>query len=381
MKTFPLIWASLWRKKTRTILTLLSIVVAFLLFGLLQGVNSAFSRGVEQANVDRLVVINRVALTESLPYAYLSQIDAVQGVRAAAYATWFGGYYQEPKNFIFAAPVDIDRYMAVVPELKISAETVDAYKRNRTGAIVGEAAMAKHGWKVGDRIPLNTQIWVKTDGSMTYEFDIVGSYSSPEDKSQEDGLLFHQEYFDESRSFGKGGIGWYLVRVADPTQSAQVAQRIDALFANSSNETKTQSEKEFSQSFIKQFADINFIVTLIIGAVFFTLLLLTGNTMMQAIRERIPELAVLKTLGFTDTQVLGLVFAESLLMCVLAAVLGLGLATLMFPAMKDVIGVASLQPQVVALGLGCAVLLAVLIAAIPGWRALRLNIVDALAGR
>ncbi len=382
MKHFPLIWASLWRKRARTILTLLSIVIAFLLFGLLQGVNAAFSRGVEMANVDRLVVINRIALTEQLPSAFMTQIESIPGVKGVAYATWFGAYYQEAKNFIFAAPVDIDRYLQVVPELTAAPDVVEAMKRTRTGALVGLEAMQKFGWKVGDKIPLHSTIWPHgTINDLDWTFDIVGTYDFPSDRSQTMGLFFNHDFFDEARLYGKGTVGWYLVRVTDPTQATEVAKNIDALFANSPNETKTQSEKEFSQSFLKQFGDINFIVTAIIGAVFFTLLFLTGNTMMQSVRERIPELAILKTLGYTDRGVLTLVLAESLLLCVLAAVIGLGLAWMAFPALKQFIGVATLPSSVVITGLAAAALLAVIVGLPPGLRAQRLQIVDALAGR
>jgi putative ABC transport system permease protein len=382
MKHFPLIWASLWRKRTRTILTLLSIVIAFLLFGLLQGVNAAFSRGVELANVDRLVVINRIALTEQLPSAFMTQIESVPGVKSVAYATWFGAYYQEPKNFIFAAPVDIDRYLQVVPEVTADPAQVEAMKRTRTGALVGLEAMQKFGWKIGDKIPLHSTIWPHgTINDLDWTFDIVGTYDFPSDRSQTLGLFFNHSYFDEARLYGKGTVGWYLVRVKDPTQAAEVAKNIDALFANSPNETKTQSEKEFSQSFLKQFGDINFIVNAIIGAVFFTLLFLTGNTMMQSVRERIPELAILKTLGYTDRGVLTLVLAESLLLCVLAAIIGLGLAWLAFPALKQFLGVATLPASVVITGLSAAALLAAIVGLPPGLRAQRLQIVDALAGR
>ncbi|WP_348674786.1 FtsX-like permease family protein [uncultured Abyssibacter sp.] len=382
MKFFPLIWASLWRKKARTLLTLLSIVVAFLLFGMLQGVNSAINRGVELANVDRLITINKLSLTEPLPISYLNQIRAVPGVEGVAYATWFGSYYQEPQQFVFGSPVDPELYLPLVPELEISDEAVNKLKQTRTGAVVGQALMDKYSWSVGDRIPIQSSIWTKSsDGTSNWEFDIVGTYTVPSDVNQEQGFLFNHTYFDEARAFGNGTVGWYLIRVGDPTQAAQVAQAVDALFANSPAETKTQSEKEFSQSFIKQFGDINFIVTAILGAVFFTLLFLTGNTMMQSVRERVPELAVLKTLGFTDSTVTVFVVIESLLLCLFAAVIGLGLSSLAFPAMKDVIGEASLPTDVIIAGLLAAILLALIIALIPAWRTLRLSIVDALAGR
>lgn len=382
MKYFPLIWATLWRKKARTLLTLLSIIIAFFLFGMLQGVNSAITHSVELANVDRLISINRVSLTESLPMSYLSQIQSVPGVEAVAYSAWFGAYYQDPKQFLFGTPIDAELYFPIVPEVKISDEAIDQLKRTRTGAVVGEPLMEEYGWSVGDRIPIQSTIWTKADdGSSNWEFDIVGTYNVPENPNQAKGFFFNYEYFEEARAFAKGTVGWYFLKVSDPTRAAEVANAIDARFANSSAETKTQSEKEFQQSFIKQFGDINFIVNAILGAVFFTLLFLTGNTMMQSVRERIPELAVLKTLGFSDGKVVSFVVVEALMLCLLAALIGLGLSALVFPALKGFIGEASLQREVIVTGISAAIVLALIIALMPASRALRLSIVDALAGR
>jgi len=382
MKYFPLIWATLWRKKARTILTLLSIIIAFFLFGMLQGVNSAINHSVELANVDRLISINRVSLTEPLPMSYLSQIQSVPGVEAVAYSSWFGSYYQDPKQFVFGTPIDVDLYFPIVPEVEISDEAIDKLKRTRTGAVVGEPLMEKYGWSVGDRIPIQSTIWTKADdGTSNWEFDIVGTYNVSEDPNQANGFFFNYEYFEEARAFAKGTVGWYFLKVSDPTRAAEVANAIDARFANSASETKTQSEKEFQQSFIKQFGDINFIVNAILGAVFFTLLFLTGNTMMQSVRERIPELAVLKTLGFSDGKVVSFVVAEALMLCLLAALIGLGFSALAFPALKGFIGEANLQREVIVTGVSAAVVLALIIALMPASRALRLSIVDALAGR
>jgi putative ABC transport system permease protein len=382
MKYLPLIWAGLWRRKARTVLTLLSIVVAFLLFGLLQGVDNAFSQGIDNANVDRMVVTNSIALTEPLPLAYLQQIQSLPGVKAAAHASWFGSYYQDRKNQIFGSPVDIEGYLKVSPEMKVDAAAVDRMLHTRDGALVGETAMKKYGWKIGDRIPITSEIWTRSsDGSSNWEFEIVGTYTVGSDANSGNSFVFNYDYFDEARAFRKGYVGWYVITIADPSQSADVAKRLDALFANSPYETKTQTEKEFSQSFIKQFGDINFLVNAILGAVFFTLLFLTGNTMMQSVRERIPELAVLKTLGFGNGQVLGFVLAEALFLCLLAAALGLAASWAMFPALKQVVGDARLPPDIVLSGFATAVLLALLIGTPPALRALRLNIVDALAGR
>lgn len=381
MKYFPLIWAGLWRKRTRTVLTLLSIVVAFLLFGLLQGVNAAFSKGVAGANIDRLYVQSRVSFTESLPFADLPQIESVPGVAGVAYASWFGTYFQDPKNFVFSFPVDSERYFAAYSEYKMPADQLDALTHTRTGAVVGRELANKYGWKIGDKVPLHSTIWVQKGGSSDWTFDIVGIYDVPDDPGRANGFLFNHSYFDEARTFGKGMVGWYIVKLADPARAVEVSGAIDRLFLNSPFETKTLTEKENAQSFLKQIGDINFIVDGIVGAVLFTLLFLTGNMMMQSVRERIPEFAVLKTLGFSNGGVLALVLAESLLLCLIAAAVGLAFAALIFPMAKGVIGVVSLPAIVIFAGFGIAVLLALASGLPPALRAGRLNIVDALAGR
>jgi putative ABC transport system permease protein len=349
---------------------------------MLQGVNAAFQKGVVDANVNRLIVTSRISLTEALPLSQMQQLEAIKGISGVAQATWFGAYYQDPKNFIFAVPVDIDRYLKVEPEIQVAPDQVEALRHTRDGVLVGLVAAKKYGWKIGDRIPLHSTIWTrKSDGQSDWDFQVVGFYDFAGDASQTDGALFNFDYFDEARAFRRGTVGWWIVGLSDPNQSAEIARTIDTLFANSSDETKTQSEKEFAQSFLKQYGDINFIVKAILFAVFFTLLFLTGNTMMQSVRERVPELAVLKTLGYSDGTVLTLVLVESLLLCLLAAAVGLGLADLLFPLMKSVVGEVGLQASVLLGGFGVAVLLAILTGLPPAWRAKRLDIVDALAGR
>ena len=380
MKYFPLLWAALWRKKARTIFTLLSITVAFLLFGMLQGVNAGFNQAVEKANVNRLITTSSIALTENLPYGDMAQIEALPGVARVAHASWFGPYYQDPKNLVFSFPVEPDRYFAIYPELVLPKEQLQAFIDTRTGAVIGAALASKYGWKVGDRVPLHSTIWTKPDGTSDWNFDVVGIYQVPSDRAQESAFFFNYKYFDEGRSFGKGTVGWYIVQVKDPTQSAQVAAAIDKLFANSPDETKTETEKEFQQAFLKQIGDINKIVNYILFAVFFALLFATGSTMMQSVRERVPELAVLKTLGYSDTSVLTLVLCESLLLCVLAALLGLGIASMLFPGLKDVIGLVSIPTPVIVEGIIGAVVLALVVGLIPAWKAKSLDIVEALRG-
>ena len=382
MKFFPLLWAGLWRKRTRTVLTLLSVVIAFLLFGLLQGVNSWLSNALEETRVNRLYTVSRISYIEPLPKAYLAQIENVPGVDTVAYFNWFGGYYQDAKNAVVGYPIDAERTFKVFPDWKVPKGQLDTMVRTRNGAIVGGALAKRFGWKVGDRVPLGTTIWTKKDGTSTYDFDIVGIFTVPSQPSNEQLFLMNYDYFDEARSFGQGQVGWYAFSIKDPTQSSAIAKRVDTLFENSPNETKTQNEKEFAQAQIKQIGDIGFMVNAIVGAVMFTLLFLTGNTMMQSVRERIPELAVLKTVGFTDGAVTTLVLAESVLLCVFAALLGLGLAAAIFPAARAVVGGEVLLPASVILGgVVAALVLALLSGLPPVWRANRLTVVDALAGR
>ena len=379
MKYFPLLWAGLWRKRTRTIFTILSVVTAFLLYGLLQGVNAWLSNAITDARVNRLYTVSRISFIEPLPMSYLSQIETVPGVDKVAYFNWFGGYFQDPKNQVQSYTMDPDRTFEVFPEWKIPKEQLEAMKRTRNGAIIGRATATRFNWKVGDHVPLRTPIWTRKDGAASYDFDIVGIYDAP---AQNNIFLINYDFFDEARSFGQGNVGWYAFTIKDPTQSSAISGAVDKLFRNSPNETKTQNEKEFAQAQIKQIGDIGFMVNAIVGAVLFTLLFLTGNTMMQSVRERIPELAVLKTVGFTDGMVTTLVLAESILLCVIAAFIGLGLAALIFPGVRSFVGGdVTLPVSVLGTGAIAASLLALISGLPPAWRANRLTVVDALAGR
>ncbi len=379
MKYVPLMWAMLWRKKLRTSLTLLSIVIAFLLFGMLQGINAAFQEVIERSNVNRLIVMNRIALTESLPYSYLSQIESIPGVVIVSHESWFGPYYQDPKNLIAAFPVEANREFRAHPEIVIPKQQIDALEHTRDGVIVGAGLAKKYGWKIGDHIPLHSTIWVKaSDGNSDWDFDVVGIFEEPSNRTREDAMFFNYKYFDEARAFDKGSVGWYVVQLRDPGQSAQIAAAIDKRFANSPNETKTQTEKEFQQAFLKQIADISLIVTYILFAVFFALLFAVGSTAMQAVREQVPELAVLKTLGFSDTRVLVLVLLQALVLCVVAALLGLATANFLFPLLRDTLGVVKMPPSVIVEGVVMAAILAAATGVIPAWRAKRLVIVEAL---
>ena len=385
MKYLHLIWAALFRSKTRTSLTLLSVVAAFLLFGMLDSVRVAFNSGGEVAGANRMITSSRLSITQMLPYSLTEQVRATPGVKDAAFAAWFGGIYRDPKNFFANFSVS-ENYLDLYPEFKIPAEQKKAWLADRTGAIVGEALAKRHGWKVGDTIPLQATIF-PTKGSNNWPFTLRGIYKvdDPKQKGQERVMFFHWKYFDEANDYVKGRIGWFVVAPDSGATADRAALAIDKLSANSDHETKTQSEAAFNQSFAKQFADIGLIVTAIMGAVFFTLLLLTGNTMAQAVRERIPELAVLKTIGFSNRSVLWLVLAEAILLVVLGGLIGLGIAASMMPILSTASGGAiqlpSLPGSTWAMGTALAVLIGATVGLLPALRAMKLNIVDALAGR
>jgi putative ABC transport system permease protein len=385
MKYFSLILASLFRSRTRTLLTLLSVVAAFLLFGMLDSVRVAFNSGNSVDGANRLIVSSRLSITQSLPTRLLPQIEAVPGVRKVTYAMWFGGIYRDPKNFFPNFSV-ADNYFDVYSDFVVPPAQLKAFRENRTGAAVGEALAKQFGWKLGDTIPLQATIFPR-GGSNDWPLQVSAIFRARDRKrvGEEKQLMMHWKYFDESNDYIKSQVSWFTVQLANANQASRVARAIDALSANSDHETKSQSESAFQQAFAKQFADIGLIVTSIMGAVFFTLLLLTGNTMAQAVRERVPELAVLKTLGFTDGTVLVLVMVESVLLVVLGGLVGLGLAAVIMPgvaaASGGMIGLPQVPAQTWILGLGLMVAIGVVVGLLPALRAKRLKIVDALAGR
>jgi putative ABC transport system permease protein len=382
MKYLMLIRAGLWRKKTRTILTMLSIVVAFLLFGLLQGINQGMNSVFQSLNVDRLYIQSRISMSEGLPISYLERIKSVPGVRAVTHWSYFGGFYQSAQNSLPVFAVDAATQFAVYPKIKIPKEQIEALQRTRTGAVIGTDIAAKHGWKIGDKIPLGTSIWTKKDGSDTYPVDVVGIMDiSAYDAGSFPAFYINYDYLDEARAFGRGTVLYYIATLDDPRRGPEIAAAIDALFANSRDETTTQTEQVFAQSQMKQVGDISLIANSIVGAVLFTLLFLTANTMMQSVRERVPELAVLKTLGFSNAKVLTLILLEATVLCVFAALIGLALAEVAFSFMGAVFGRVLLPPLVIETGIAIAILLALVSGTPPAWRSTRINIVDALSGK
>lgn len=388
MKYMHLIWAALFRRKTRTILTLVSIIAAFLLFGLLDAVRTSFTQAGQSANgAQRLQTGSKLSFIQTLPQSLEAQIGAVPGVKMVTYANWFGGAYQDPHNQVFSFAVE-PNYLDLYPEVQVSDAERKAFAQTRTGALVGEQLAQRFKWKVGDKIPLQSTIFPDRNGSKNWSFDVVGILHSTDKKSGgffDQMFLLNWKYFDETTPNNRGQVGWYVTRITDVNQADRVAKAIDAISANSDHETRTQTEQAATASWMKQLADIGLIVGSIMGAVFFTLLLLSGNTMMQAVRERTGELAVLKTIGFSNVSVLAMVLSESVLLLVLGGLVGLGIASLVIPMVSAGSGGMLNLPTVGAsswlLGLALMAVIGLLVGSLPAWSAMRLNIVDALAGR
>ena len=387
MKYLHLVWSALFRRKTRTVFTIISVIAAFLLFGLLDSVRDAFvGAGRSVAGASRMITMSKESFVVSLPTSLWMRIQAVPGVREVTYANWFGGYYQEPKNQLITESV-ARNYFDLYREMKLSPAELRAFRATRTGAVAGASLAARFGWKVGDKIPIQATIFPQKGGSNTWTFDLVGIYhvNDPQLKGEEGALFFNWDYFDQAAAYGGGTAGWYIERVSQPKQADSTAHAIDALSANSDHETKTQSEDAFQTSFASQFANIGLLVGSIMGCVFFTLILLTGNTMAQAVRERIPELAILKTIGFSNRSVLSLVLAESVLLLLLGGAVGLAISAAAVSGIRAKLGpqipMLPVGQQTWLLGVGLMIVIGLLVGALPARRGMRLRIVDALSGR
>jgi len=376
--------ANLFRKKARTSLTLLSIVTAFLLFGLLQSVNVLFNAGADFLGTARLITQARVSFTQSLPMRMRAEIESVPGVEAVTQSQWFGGVWQG-KDQLVALAVDPLRFHAVYPEWDLPEAQWKQFAETRTAMVAGRKVADQYGWKVGQKVPISSNIFPQKNGSKDWVFDLVGIVDGKDEewKRQATQVWINHGYFDEENQFGSGAGGIYLIKLKDPEAAATVARTIDAKFENSPDETKTQNEKDWNLGFAKQFGDIGLIVRWILFAVFFTLLLVVGNTMAQSMRERVPEMAVLKTLGFSDTSVLGFVLAETVALCAIGGLVGLTLATVAgwLIAQSGIPIPLRVEWRVWTAGIIAILLLSIAVGLLPALRAKRLKIVDALAGR
>jgi putative ABC transport system permease protein len=378
MKFAPLIIANLFRKKLRTALTIGSFAVAMFLFGILVVIRGAFSQGVDVAGVDRLDVINKVSIIQPLPYSYRDQILRIPGVKAITYDNWFGGVYQDEKNFFPQFAIDPENQRVVFPEFVISDAEWKAFLEDREGAIAGAGIAKRFGWKVGDRIPIKGAIYPGN-----WEFNIRGIYTGSRDNDDLTQFWFQYKYLDERRQYGKGLVGWYTVKLNSPDDAVRVAKAIDTMFANSPYESKTETEKALASDFAKQFGNIEFLIVSIGGVVFFTLLLVTGNTMAITVRERMGELAVLKAVGFTDRFVLLFVLGESLLIAAIGGLLGLALCkafTFGGDPTHGFLPFFYLPVPGILLGIGLALIVGILAGILPATSAMRMRVVDALRG-
>ncbi len=380
-KYLPLLLASLRRKRLRTFFTVASILVAFLLFGLAESMRNALESGVEVAGADRLLTMHKVSFTQLLPASYESRIRAVDGVVAVAPQTWFGAWFRDESNQVPCFPTDPATFLRIYPEFRLPEDQAQAWIADRTGILVGRAIANLFQWKVGDTVPLKSAIWRKQDGSDSWEVTVRAIYDMP-DGGDTRQILMHQEYFEEAKLAGKGLVGWYVVKVRDADAGPAIGRQIDRMFANSPAETKTSSERAMAQSFVNQIGNVGAILSAIVAAVFFTMLLVTANTIAQSVRERTNELGVLKTLGFTNGGVLALVLAESILITVVGGALGIGLAYwfgLAFgPWFNQYLPGFQVPPYAIAQSAVFMVLLGLVAGAVPAVQAMRLRIVEAL---
>jgi putative ABC transport system permease protein len=377
MKFLPLLLANLRRKKIRTTLTIGSFVVAMFLFGLLGAIRYGFRQGIDIAGADRLVVIGRTSMIQPLPLPYKERLKRIPGVKHVAHAVWFGGVYQDPKNFFGQFAIVPDDWLPMYPEFRVSEEEWKAFKADRQGVVVGAKLASRFGWKIGDRVPLQAPSFM---GGGSWEFNVRGIYHGTRPNDDETQFWLRHDYLiEKAPEIWRGIVGWYTVRVTNPDAAPAVAKLIDQEFANSASETRTQTESAFAASMVKQMGNIEFLIIAIGSVVFFTLLLVTGNTMAISVRERTNELAVLKAIGYSDTFVLAIVLAESLLIAAIGGAVGLWLAsTLVDLDLTNGLLLMYLPPIAFVLGTLIALGTGFLAGVLPALSAMRLNVVSAL---
>ena len=378
MKFSSLIFANLFRKKIRLVLTVGSFAVALFLFAFLAVVQNAFNRGADVAGADRLVVIDRVSIINLIPLKYRDQILQIPGVKSITHNNWFGGVYQDEKNFFPQFVIDPENQRQVFPELIVPDDQWNVFLKDRQGAIAGARTAERFHWKVGDRIPIKTTLY----GGNSWEFNLDGIYHGQRPEDDETQFWLQWDYFEERIPQEiKGQIGWYVLRVNNPDDSVRVAKAIDDKFANSSSETKTETESAFAAGWVKQFGNIQFLIMTIGTVVFFTLLLVTGNTMAISVRERTAELAVMKAIGYSGPRVLIFILAESLVIALIGGLLGLGLALLAVPALaralNGMLPTLILDPSILILGLIAALAVGIASGILPGLGAMRMRVVEA----
>jgi len=382
MNDLSLIRKSLFRKKTRAILLILSIMTAFLIFGALASIDRVLNSSEELSRADRLVTVNKINFTQTMPFAYWGRVQNVDGVQAVTHASWFGGYYQDVRNFVQAFAADIDSYLEVYPELEIPADQRAALSERRDCVAVGADLAEQYGWSVGDRFPLSSNIWRQQDGSSAWDVEVCAIMTITEQELPTNYLLMQYDYYNEALAFNRDQIGWMILLTGDPALNDVVSERIDSLFANSPAETETTTEAAFSQAFVEQVGNRGLILSLVVSAALNTILMIVGTTMVMAINERTKEVGVMKTLGFSSTRIFTHVLSESVLLSLVGGLLGLGLAVLLLGGIAEVAG-----GQLPGLGvgqetwiqaLGLMIAFGLITGFVPALNAMRLNIVDAL---
>ena len=382
MTFFGLMRKNLFRKKLRTILTSFAIFIAFVIFGVLATFSNAINAAVDTAGADRLIVTNKINFTLPMPIAYVTRVRALEGVKTVAHANWFGGYYQEPRNFLVVIAIDPEPYLDIYAEYLLPPEQRASFLKDRGSAIVGKAVADTYGWKVGDRIPIKSSIWRQKNNSDTWDFTVAGIVTASDQRVDTNFVYFHYDYFKETRSFGGDTVGWLIVQTADSKDNERIMRAIDEMFANSQYETETKTEQAFNKAFMEQMGDLGLIITFVVSAAFVTILLIVGNTMMLTVRERTNELAVLKTIGFTAPRIFALVIGESLLLSVIGGMLEVAVAWLFSVAIANasggMLGPMTFTSNTALVAFGLMGLLGLLTGFLPALRAMNINVITAL---
>jgi len=381
MSDLFLVYKNLTRKKMRLFLTCFAIFIAFLIFGTVSALKKTLDSGIEMSADNRLVVLNKINFTVSLPFSYINKIKSIKGVKDVTHANWFGGYYQEPSKQIVSMAVDPETYFKVYNELLIDKKHYNQWLKNQTGMLIGERLAKTYGWKIGDRVPISSNIFSKKDGGHTWEFRVDGIFKAKEKQIDTGYMLFHFKYFKESNSFGSSKIGWVILTTKSPKLNQQIADAIDNMTANSAAETDTSTEKAFNKAFMEQIGNIGLIIYSVVFMAFFTILIVVGNTMVLAVRERTNEIAVLKTLGFKSSRIFKMILTESLLLSFIGGLFGL--ATSIFIVKSLSVIMAKFLPNlivssdIVLHSLFYMFVLGVITGIVPAYNALRINIVSA----
>ena len=381
MKYLPLLWSGIWRKPGRTALVLLQVAVAFALFGVLQGMKTGVERAVANTRADLLIVNPADFGGAPLPLSYLDRLQSIPSMQSVSFASGFLGTYQKPTQPVYVLAIQPTQlWVTLLPEVfQVLPKDLEALKDTRNGALITKDIGKKYGWHIGDQIPL-TSTTLQNAGSGTWTFQIVGTFTDHE-PGEGGFIVANYGYLDEARALDKGTVRNFYAVISDPKRAAEMSETIDRVFGNSSNETNTGSLREDAQQQMRSIGDLNFLIRAVVSAVLVALLFSVTTMMMQTIRERTPELAVLKTLGFSDRSIFLLIVGECVLICIVAALMGLALATAVFPYAAKFIPGLSMTLSVVGFGLIGAVAVALISAAPPASRAARLQVVDALAGR